>query len=102
MAKPTIGELLAGKGKRQLTMTNATDYNTALAAGEAGIDIISGRGMYDEQQIGLMISRNLGPVAGRPWFMDRAQGGGQILERASHHIDLQQALAGRIAAVQAM
>ena len=33
--------------------------------------------------------------------MDRAQGGGQILERASHHVDLQQALAGRIAAVQA-
>ena len=27
MAKPTIGALLAGKGKRQLTMTNATDYN---------------------------------------------------------------------------
>lgn len=57
MAKPTIGELLAGKGKRQLTMTNATDYNTALAAGEAGIDIISGRGMYDEQQIGLVLDQ---------------------------------------------
>jgi predicted dehydrogenase len=59
------------------------------------------RALLDEQQIGLMISRNLGPVAGRPWFMDRAQGGGQILERASHHIDLQQALAGKIATVQA-
>jgi 3-methyl-2-oxobutanoate hydroxymethyltransferase len=57
MAKPTIGELLAGKGKRQLTMTNATDYNTALAAAEAGIDIISGRGMYDEQQIGLVLDQ---------------------------------------------
>jgi len=57
MAKPTIGALLAGKGKRQLTMTNATDYNTALAAGEAGIDIISGRGMYDEQQIGLVLDQ---------------------------------------------
>ncbi len=54
-----------------------------------------------DQQVGLLISRNLGPVAGRPWFMDRAQGGGQILERASHHIDLQQALAGRIDVVQA-
>jgi predicted dehydrogenase len=59
------------------------------------------RALLEEQQIGLMISRNLGPVAGRPWFMDRAQGGGQILERASHHIDLQQSLAGTIAAVQA-
>jgi 3-methyl-2-oxobutanoate hydroxymethyltransferase len=57
MAKPTIGELLAGKGRRQLTMTNATDYNTALAAAEAGIDIISGRGMYDEQQIGLVLDQ---------------------------------------------
>jgi 3-methyl-2-oxobutanoate hydroxymethyltransferase len=57
MAKPTIGELLAGKGKRQLTMTNATDYNTAFAAAEAGIDIISGRGMYDEQQIGLVLDQ---------------------------------------------
>jgi 3-methyl-2-oxobutanoate hydroxymethyltransferase len=57
MAKPTIGELLAGKGKRQLTMTNATDYNTALAAAEAGIDLISGRGMYDEQQIGLVLDQ---------------------------------------------
>ena len=39
MAKPTIGQLLATKGKRQLTMTNAADYNTARAAQEAGIDI---------------------------------------------------------------
>ena len=38
-------------------MTNATDYNTALAAAEAGIDIISGRGMYDEQQIGLVLDQ---------------------------------------------
>ncbi len=57
MSKPTIGELLATKGQRQLTMTNATDYNTALAAAEAGIDIISGRGMYDEQQIGLVLDQ---------------------------------------------
>jgi 3-methyl-2-oxobutanoate hydroxymethyltransferase len=57
MAKPTIGDLLAGKGKRQLTMTNATDYNTALAAAEAGIDIISGRGMFDEAQIGLVLDQ---------------------------------------------
>jgi 3-methyl-2-oxobutanoate hydroxymethyltransferase len=57
MPKPTIGDLLAAKGKRQLTMTNATDFNTALAAAEAGIDIISGRGMFDEQQIGLVLDQ---------------------------------------------
>jgi predicted dehydrogenase len=60
------------------------------------------RAVLAGQQIGLLVGRNLGPVAGRPWFMDRAQGGGQILERGSHHIDLQRALAGEIASVQAM
>ena len=54
------------------------------------------------QSIGMLVGRNFGPVAGRPWFMDRAQGGGQVLERGSHHIDLQRALAGEIAAVQAV
>ena len=48
----------------------------------------------------LLVGRNYGPVAGRPWFMDPAQGGGQILERGSHHIDLQRALAGEVAAVR--
>jgi 3-methyl-2-oxobutanoate hydroxymethyltransferase len=57
MAKPTISELLASKGRRQLTMTNATDFNTARAAAEAGIDIISGRGMFDEAQIGLVLDQ---------------------------------------------
>jgi 3-methyl-2-oxobutanoate hydroxymethyltransferase len=57
MAKPTIKELLATKGRRRLTMTNAVDYNTARAAAEAGIDIIYGRGMYNEQQIGLVLDQ---------------------------------------------
>jgi predicted dehydrogenase len=51
--------------------------------------------------VALLVSRNYGPVAARPWFMDREQSGGQILERASHHIDLQRAIAGEVAAVQA-
>jgi myo-inositol 2-dehydrogenase / D-chiro-inositol 1-dehydrogenase len=51
---------------------------------------------------GMLVGRNFGPVAGRPWFMDQTQGGGQVLERGSHHIDLQRALAGEIAAVQAV
>lgn len=53
------------------------------------------------QQVGMLVGRNFGPAAARPWFVDREQGGGQILERASHHIDLQRALAGEIAAVDA-
>ena len=45
-------------------MTNATDYNTARAAAEAGIDIISGRGMFDEQQIGLVLDQIVKARAG--------------------------------------
>jgi myo-inositol 2-dehydrogenase / D-chiro-inositol 1-dehydrogenase len=52
------------------------------------------------QAVGMMLGRNYGPVAGRPWFMDQAQGGGQILERGSHHIDFQRAIAGEIESVQ--
>jgi predicted dehydrogenase len=53
------------------------------------------------QRLGMLVGRNFGQAAARPWFVDREQGGGQILERASHHIDLQRALAGEIAAVEA-
>lgn len=51
--------------------------------------------------IGMLVSRNYGPVVGRGWFIDRQQSGGQILERASHHIDLQRAIAGDVVAVRA-
>jgi myo-inositol 2-dehydrogenase/D-chiro-inositol 1-dehydrogenase len=54
------------------------------------------------QRVGMLVGRNFGPVNGRPWFVDRAQGGGQLLERGSHHIDLQRSIAGEIAAVQTM
>jgi myo-inositol 2-dehydrogenase / D-chiro-inositol 1-dehydrogenase len=59
------------------------------------------RRALEGQRAGMLVGRNFGPVSGRPWFMDRAQGGGQLLERGSHHIDLQRAIAGDIAAVQA-
>lgn len=54
------------------------------------------------QTIGMLVGRNYGPVAARPWFMDRGQGGGQILERGSHHIDLQRTIAGEIETVAAV
>jgi len=63
MGKPTIGQLLATKGKRQLTMTNAADYNTARAASEAGIDLILARGITSEDQIGPVLDQ---VVAGAP------------------------------------
>jgi predicted dehydrogenase len=54
-----------------------------------------------DRPVGMLIGRNYGPVAARPWFVDRTQGGGQILERGSHHIDLQRAIAGEVVAVRA-
>jgi predicted dehydrogenase len=38
----------------------------------------------------------------RPWLGDRARGGGMMLERASHLIDLQRAVAGEVAGVTAL
>lgn len=52
-------------------------------------------------RIELMAGVNYGAVVERPWFLDPAAGGGQILERASHHIDLQRALAGEVRSVTA-
>jgi myo-inositol 2-dehydrogenase / D-chiro-inositol 1-dehydrogenase len=54
-----------------------------------------------QQQIGLLIGRSLGPTMSRPWLARRAEGGGQLLERASHHIDLQRMIAGEVEAVHA-
>jgi predicted dehydrogenase len=53
------------------------------------------------QGLALLAGRSIGPTRARPWFLDRAQGGGNVLERGSHHIDLQRALAGEVVAVQA-
>jgi myo-inositol 2-dehydrogenase / D-chiro-inositol 1-dehydrogenase len=53
------------------------------------------------QDLGLLIAISTGPTRSRPWFLDRAQGGGNLLERASHHIDLLRAVAGEVVAVQA-
>ncbi len=49
--KLTMRDFLGSKGKSKLTQTNAADFNTARAAEEAGIDIITGRGLFDERQM---------------------------------------------------
>jgi myo-inositol 2-dehydrogenase / D-chiro-inositol 1-dehydrogenase len=59
------------------------------------------RTALDGQAVGLLAGKSIGPTQSRPWFLDRAQGGGQLLERASHHIDLQRAIAGDVERVQA-
>jgi myo-inositol 2-dehydrogenase/D-chiro-inositol 1-dehydrogenase len=59
------------------------------------------REALDGQEIGLLIGIGTGPTKSRPWFLDRAEGGGNLLERASHQIDLERAVGGEVVAVQA-
>ena len=59
------------------------------------------REALDGQEIGLLIGVGTGPTRSRPWFLNRAEGGGNLLERASHGIDLARAVGGEVVAVQA-
>lgn len=58
-------------------------------------------GLLDGQQIGLLAGTSIGPTQSRPWFVDMRAGGGNLLERGSHHLDLVRTVAGEVAAVQA-
>jgi myo-inositol 2-dehydrogenase/D-chiro-inositol 1-dehydrogenase len=53
------------------------------------------------QQIGVLVGTCIGPTQSRPWFLDNRAGGGNLLERGSHQLDLARAVAGEVAAVQA-
>ena len=53
------------------------------------------------EQLGIISLRQWGGTAGRSWFVDQAAGGGQILERASHSINLLLRLAGPVSGVHA-
>jgi myo-inositol 2-dehydrogenase/D-chiro-inositol 1-dehydrogenase len=59
------------------------------------------REALDGQELGLLVAIGTGPTKSRPWFLERAKSGGNLLERASHAIDLQRAVAGEVVAVQA-
>src|SRR4029077_4934157 len=59
------------------------------------------REALDGQELGLLIGIGTGPTKSRPWFLARVQGGGNLLERASHGIDLERAVGGEVVAVQA-
>src|SRR5437764_2552557 len=59
------------------------------------------RAALDGQELGLLIGIGTGPTRSRPWFLNRAEGGGNLLERASHGLDLARAIAGKVAARQA-
>src|ERR1700761_3657948 len=51
-------------------------------------------GLLAGQQVGLLVGTNIGPTQSRPWFTDMRAGGGNLLERGSHHLDLARAVAG--------
>ena len=59
------------------------------------------RELFAGRRLGLLAVRMFGATAGRTWFTDQAAGGGQVLERASHGIDLVQAIAGPAVSVAA-
>ena len=59
------------------------------------------REIFANRALGLLAVRMFGSTAGRTWFTDQAAGGGQVLERASHGIDLVQAIAGPAVRVSA-
>lgn len=58
-------------------------------------------GLLADQQVGLLVGTSIGPTQSRPWFVDMRAGGGNLLERGSHHLDLVRTVAGDVAAVQA-
>jgi myo-inositol 2-dehydrogenase / D-chiro-inositol 1-dehydrogenase len=58
-------------------------------------------GVLQGQQIGLLAGTCIGPAQSRPWFVDMGAGGGNLLERGSHYLDLIRAVAGEVVAVQA-
>ena len=58
-------------------------------------------GLLAGQQVGLLVGTNIGPTQSRPWFTDMRAGGGNLLERGSHHMDLARVVAGEVTAVQA-
>jgi predicted dehydrogenase len=58
------------------------------------------RDELDGQPVGLAVAVSVGPTQERPWFLQRAQGGGNLLERGSHQVDLVRVVAGEVEAVQ--
>jgi myo-inositol 2-dehydrogenase / D-chiro-inositol 1-dehydrogenase len=59
------------------------------------------RELLEGQQIGLLVGTSIGPTQSRPWFLDRRAGGGNLLERGSHHLDLARTVGGEVTSVQA-
>lgn len=59
------------------------------------------RRLLADEEVGLLLGTGIGPTQTRPWFLDRRMGGGNLLERGSHHLDLARTVGGEVASVQA-
>jgi myo-inositol 2-dehydrogenase / D-chiro-inositol 1-dehydrogenase len=59
------------------------------------------RARLEGQSIGYLLGQSIGPTAARSWFLDRAAGGGNLLERGSHQIDLVRTIGGEVRSAQA-
>jgi predicted dehydrogenase len=57
-------------------------------------------GLLEGQQIGLLVGTSIGPTQSRPWFIDMRAGGGNLLERGSHQLDLARRVGGEVVSVQ--
>jgi predicted dehydrogenase len=58
------------------------------------------RDALGDQPVAYLWGVSVGPTAARPWFLERSGGGGNLLERGSHQLDLQRAVAGDVESVQ--
>ena len=59
------------------------------------------RELIDKKPIGLALGFYLGALPGTPWWRVQAQSGGQLVEQATHTVDLMRYLVGDVARVYA-
>jgi myo-inositol 2-dehydrogenase / D-chiro-inositol 1-dehydrogenase len=91
-----------GDAEAIVQAANASGAVCAVGYQWRAIEILNDlRTLLEGQQLALLLGRNIGPAEQRPWFLDRAQGGGNLLERGSHQIDLVHALGAEVRSVQA-
>jgi myo-inositol 2-dehydrogenase/D-chiro-inositol 1-dehydrogenase len=82
----------------------AAERGTVCAVGYQwrAVDALAGlTAALEGQTVGCLVAQSVGGTQSRPWFLNQAEGGGNLLERGSHHIDLARVVAGEVAAVQA-
>jgi myo-inositol 2-dehydrogenase/D-chiro-inositol 1-dehydrogenase len=85
-----------------LAAAEASDAVCAVGYQWHATDLLdAAREALDGQELSLLVGRSIGPTGTRPWFLNREQGGGNVLERGSHHIDLVRTVGGEIERVQA-